>query len=67
MDKITGIAVLTTAEGTRITYTYSVIDVTTGSILQSNIKKSFVVLDAETEDIINSLKAKVENHLQASL
>jgi hypothetical protein len=66
MNKITGIAVLTTAEGKRITYTYSTIDENTGSILQSNSKTSFVVLDAETEDIISSLTTKVENHLQAS-
>jgi hypothetical protein len=63
MNKITGIAVLTTAEGTRITYTYSVINESTGSIVQSNIKKSFVVLNEDTQNTINALKTDVENHL----
>ena len=63
MKKITGIAILTTAEGERITYTYSEIDETTGRVVQSNIKRSFIVLDQETQEIINSLKVKVEVNL----
>jgi hypothetical protein len=66
MKKVTGIAVLTTAEGQKVTYTFSEIDESTGTITQSNIKRSFVVLDAETETIINNLKSKVEEHLEAA-
>ena len=63
MKTITGIAMLTTAEGQRVTYTYSEIDETTGQILQSNIKNSYVVLDPETQTIIDNLKTKVSGHL----
>ena len=65
MNKVTGIAILTTAEGQRITYTYSEID-ETGTITKSNVKKSFVVVDAETQTIVDNLKAKVDTNLQAS-
>lgn len=63
MKIITGMAVLTTAEGNRISYTYSEVDEVSGTIIQSNVKKSFVVLDVETEAIISSLKEKVDTHL----
>lgn len=63
---VTGIAALTTAEGKRIAYTYSQID-DNGTIIKSNEKKSFVVMEQETLDIIAQLKVKVEAHLQATL
>lgn len=63
MKKITGIAVLTTAEGERVTYTYSVIDETTGTLIQSNVKRSFIIMDTETADIVAQLKAKVQANL----
>lgn len=66
MNKMTGIAVLTTAEGTRITYTFSEID-GNGTIVKSNEKKSFVVMDSETETVIEQLKEKVNSHLQSTL
>jgi hypothetical protein len=58
MKKVTGIAVLTTAEGQKVTYTFSEIDESSGTITQSNIKRSFVVLDPNTESIINNLNSK---------
>lgn len=63
MKKVTGIAILTTAEGERITYTYSVIDESTGTVTQNNIKRSFIILDEETVGIVESLKAKVNENL----
>lgn len=66
MNKITGIAVLTTAEGERITYTYSEID-SNGTIVKSNEKKSFVVMDTDTQEIVDQLKEKVNANLQATL
>jgi len=66
MKKITGIAILATAEGERITYTYSEIDEATGQVVQSNIKRSFIVLDAETQNIVDNLKAKVETKLSTT-
>lgn len=62
MKKVTGIAILQTAEGQKITFTFSEID-DRGNIIQSNVKRSFVVIDGETNDIINQLKSKVEERL----
>lgn len=58
MKIITGIAVLNTGEGERITYTYSEVD-EFGNITQSNIKKSFIAVDDETKGIVANLRAKV--------
>lgn len=66
VNMVTGMAVLTTAEGKRITYTYSQVD-DNGTITKSNEKKSFVVMDQETVSIIEQLKEKVDLHLQATL
>lgn len=63
MKRITGIAILTTAEGERITYTFSEID-ENGNIIKSNEKRSFVVMDTETETILTQLKEKVNINLQ---
>lgn len=64
ISKITGIAILTTAEGKRITYSYSKID-ENGTIAESNIKQSFVVLDEDMEilNIIKELEDKVKQHM----
>jgi len=63
--KITGIAILTTAEGKRITYSYSKID-ENGTIVESNIKQSFVVLDEDIEalNLIKGLEDKVKQHME---
>lgn len=63
MKIVTGIAVLTTAEGERLTYTYSEVDDSTGKIIQSNIKNSFVVLEQETKNLIDELRSKVADNL----
>lgn len=45
MKKITSITMHTTSEGQRLSYTYSVIDENTGSVVSSNNRESLVVLD----------------------
>lgn len=62
MLKLTGIAIITTAEGKRITYSYSEID-DNGTIVKSNVKRSFVAMDEELKSIIEQLEAKVSNHM----
>lgn len=45
VKKITFIDVKNLPEGTRLSYTYSIIDEDTGKIIDSNAKGSFVILD----------------------
>ena len=47
MKKLTGTAIINTAEGKRIAFTYSEIDETNGEILEDNKKQSFIALDPE--------------------
>ena len=53
LNKLTGIALMTTGEGDRIAYTYSVID-EEGNLISSNNKGNFIALDAE---LINHIQA----------
>lgn len=62
MLKLTGIAIITTAEGKRITYSYSEID-DNGTIAKSNAKRSFIAVDQELKDIIEQLENKVSDHM----
>jgi len=59
---LTGVAIVTTAEGKRITYSYSEVD-GNGTIVKSNTKRSFVAVDQEMKDIIEQLENKVSNHM----
>lgn len=45
MKKITSITMHVTAEGQRLSYTYSVIDENTGAVVQENMRESMIVLD----------------------
>lgn len=60
MKKVTSITMHTTAEGQRLSYTYSVIDETTGTITADNIRESMIVLDIElNRDVLQSI-----NHIK---
>lgn len=62
MLMLTGTAILTTAEGKRVTYSYS--DVSDdGTIKASNIKRSFIAVDEELKNIIEQLESKVSEHM----
>lgn len=54
--KITSFTSFTTAEGERLSYTYSKINEETGDIVDSNIRKTIVIPDSETETL-NACKA----------
>ncbi|MBS5884843.1 MAG: hypothetical protein E6300_07600 [Clostridium sp.] len=63
MNKIlTGYAVIKDAVGHRITYTYSDVD-EQGTIISSNKKESFIVLDDDTKNLIKKLENKITERL----
>lgn len=62
MLMLTGLAIVTTAEGKRITYSYSEVD-ENGTIVKSNAKRSFVAVDSEIKAIIERLENKVSEHM----
>lgn len=65
MVKITSVTVFQTAEGNRMSYTYSEIDDNTLEIKNSNIRRSVLLPDGNEElmEAINQLK----NHAEKSL
>ena len=65
MLMLTGVAIITTAEGKRITYSFSEID-ENGTITKSNVKRSFVAVDPELRDIIEQLESKVSEHMNTN-
>ncbi|GAA0062769.1 TPA: hypothetical protein PTV43_000087 [Clostridium botulinum] len=60
MKRLTGTAIINTAEGKRIAFTYSEIDEETGSIIEDNKKESFIALDNEFLNTIH----QVENYIK---
>lgn len=62
MKILTGFAVIKDSVGNRITYTTSEVD-EKGTIVSSNNKESFIVLDAETNSIISQLEEKIKERL----
>lgn len=62
MKILTGYAVIKDAVGHRITYTYSEVD-EQGTIISSNKKESFIVLDTETKSLVNQLENKISERL----
>lgn len=63
MKIITGFAVIKDSVGNRIAYTYSEIN-EQGTIVSSNKKESFVVLDDETNAIINKLESVINERIK---
>lgn len=63
MKILTGFAVVKDSVGYRISYVTSEID-ETGTVVSSNNKESFVVLDDETNDIISQLEKKIKERLK---
>ena len=62
MKILTGFAIIKDSVGNRITYTTSEVD-ETGTIVSSNNKKSFIVLDDEVNNIISSLEEKIKERI----
>ena len=62
MKKLSGVAVVTTAEGERVSYTYMELD-DSGNITSQNNRGSFVELDGEVLAAISTLKNAVNARL----
>lgn len=63
MKKVTSFTHHTTAEGERITFTYSEIDESTGKLLASNVRDTLIVMD---EGILDAVK-KVNGFLLSKI
>ena len=55
---ITSISILKAAEGNKLSYTFSEIDVN-GSLLRTNVRESFIIVDQEILDLATKLEQKV--------
>ena len=53
--KITSFTSFTTAEGERLSYTYSKIDEETGDIIDSNIRRTIVIPESE-DNVLDAVK-----------
>lgn len=62
MKKLSGVAVVTTAEGERVSYTYMELD-DSGNITSQNNRGPFVALDEEVLAAIATLKNAVNARL----
>lgn len=62
MKILTGFAVVKDSVGNRITYTTSEVN-ETGTIVSSNNKESFIVLDDETNNLILQLEQKIKERI----
>ena len=62
MKRITGIAIVELAEGTRIAYTFSEID-ENGNVISSNNKRSYVCLKDDVMSSISIIKKDAESHM----
>ena len=59
MKILTGFAIVKDSVGNRIAYATSEVD-ETGTIVSSNNKESFVVLDPETNNLIEQIEEKIK-------
>lgn len=62
MKKLNAVAIVTTAEGERVSYTYTELD-SDGNITSQNNRASFVALDEELLAAIKTLKDAVNARL----
>nr|DAI49223.1 MAG TPA: hypothetical protein [Bacteriophage sp.] len=62
MKKLSAVAIVTTAEGERVSYAYMELD-DGGNIISQNNRGSFVALDEEVLAAISTLKTAVNERL----
>ena len=63
MNKITSVTFHTTGEGQRLTYTYSVIDEDTGTLVSDNNRKNMIVMDTKNNKEILSCINKIYEYV----
>lgn len=61
INRLTGVALLTTGEGDRVSFTYSSLD-SEGNVISSNNKGSFVVMDSELAAHIQAIRDYVNTN-----
>lgn len=67
MKKITSVTMHTTSEGQRLSYTYSVIDENSGSVISENNRESLVVLDIPAnKDVLKNI-ADINSYINTKM
>lgn len=61
INRLTGVALLTTGEGDRVSFTYSSLD-SEGNVISSNNKGSFVAMDSELAAHIQAIRDYVNTN-----
>lgn len=63
MKKLTSFTSHVTAEGQRISYTYSEID-NTGKLTNQNVRENFIVMDPNLQSHIDAVSAFISDRLE---
>ena len=66
LNRLTGIAIITTGEGERISFTYTTLD-SEGNIISPNNKSNFIVLDENLQKHITAIKDYVNTNKLSKL
>lgn len=62
MKKLTSFTSHVTAEGQRISYTYSEIDENTGKLIGQNTRENFIVVDNELQSHIDAINSFINKN-----
>lgn len=65
MKLLTSFTKLTTGEGTRVAYTYSVVDEDTGEVISQNNKGSFIAMNPSVKQNIDAIDNFISEHYLA--
>ena len=65
MKALTSFTKLTTGEGTRVAYTYSVIDDNTGEVISQNNKGSFIAIAPALREHLDAVDSFIREHYLA--
>ena len=65
MKLLTSFTKLTTGEGARVAYTYSVVDEDTGEVISQNNKGSFIVMNPSVKQNIDAIDNFISEHYLA--
>lgn len=61
LNRLTGIAIITTGEGERISFTFTTLD-SEGNIISTNNKGSFIVMSDELQEHVTAIKNYVNTN-----
>lgn len=62
MKKLSGFSIINDTVGKKIAYSYSEIN-EDGTIIKSNVRESFVVIDEKILDFISTIEKKIDERL----